>query len=256
MAAPSRFAALAAALSLSVFTFAEEKAGSDGVKPGTRTERNQLTAASAGDESIEARLIAEAKERATERKLPEALTAVERYRQLKGETDQYFELKGTVLTLCKEYESAEKAFTELLSIAPNSYVGRFNRAETIMLQGRYAKAESEFAVVESERSSIAPPVADLARFKRVACLLAQGKMLEASGLVPPIQETRESPALYYSRAMVAWVKKDAEGANRLLGEAREQFSREVDDLYTDTFVEMRWGTRGANGVFNFGLKFR
>ena len=253
MATISRFVAVSTLISVSLISFAEEKPSSGG--PGAGLGRIQPPAQTDG-KSGDAQLIAEAKERATEGKLAEALDIVERYRQAKGETAQYFELKGTVLTLGKDYEAAEKAFGDLLLRAPDSYVGRFNRAETMMLLGRYAKAESEFAIVERDQSALAPPIADLARFKRVACFLAQGKMLEASGLVPPVKEAKESPALFYSRMMVAWVRKDANEANRLLAEARKNFSREVDDLYTDTFVELRWGTRGMDGQFNFGLKFR
>ena len=185
-----------------------------------------------------------------------ALAAVEQLNPALKDTAFYFELKGTVQTLTKHYGKAESSFAEMLVKEPDSYVGRFNRAEAVMLQGRYLEAETEFAAVEKERSNVDPPVADLARFKRVACLLAHGSFLAAQLLVPPVEEGKESPALFYSRAMILWVRKDVPGATRVLEEARKQFSAQVDDLYTDTFVELNWGVREASGQFKFTPRFR
>ncbi len=185
-----------------------------------------------------------------------ALAQVEQLSPALKDSSYYFELKGTVQTLTKDYAKAEMSFAEMLARQPDSYVARFNRAEAIMLQGRYQEAETEFAAVEKERSAVDAPVADLARFKRVACLLAQGNFLAAQLLVPPVQEGKESPALSYSRAMILWVRKDVAGAARVMEEARKQFSPSVDDLYTDTFVELNWGVREASGQFKFGPKFR
>jgi Flp pilus assembly protein TadD len=185
-----------------------------------------------------------------------ALKTVEEMGKRSGENAIYFELKGTVQTMAKDYEGAQASFTRMLEIQPDSYVAIFNRAETMMLLGRYAKAESEFAKVEQERSAVEAPVADLARFKRVACLLAQEKLLAATLLVPPVREDGESPALSYSRAMIRWVQKDNAGAKKILQEARTQFSADVDNLYTDTFVELAWGRRNEAGQFIFAPKFR
>lgn len=185
-----------------------------------------------------------------------AMKLVEELRRGFGETPHYFETKGTVQTLGKDYPGAEASFSKMLELQPDSHVARFNRAETLMLQGRFVRAESEFSIVEKERSEVDAPVADLARFKRVACMLGQEKVMAAELLVPPIKESGESPAVYYSRAMIHWVRKDTAAAIRTLDEARTRFPREVDELYTDTFVELQWGRRDGEGKFSFAPKFR
>ncbi len=193
---------------------------------------------------------------AQEGKFKEAKELVEEIGKRSGDGAVYFELKGTVLTLEKDYAGAEVSFSKMLERQPNSHVARFNRAETIMLQGRFAEAEKEFALVEEERSAVDAPVSALARFKRVACLLGQRQVMAAALLVPPVREAEEIPAFYYARAMIEWVRKDPQAANKLLSEARSKFPPSVDDLYTDTFVELHWGRRDESGKFSFSPGFR
>lgn len=228
----------------------EPKPAAESKTPGPQAEKEAKDREAMRDTAARARSLAQKGD------FENALKVVEEWPKRSSKDAFYYELKGTVQTLAKDYEGAETSFTKMLEQQPTSYVALFNRAETIMLQGRYAKAEAEFEKVEQDRSGVDAPVADLARFKRVACLLAQTKLPAADLLVPPIQENNESPALYYSRAMIRWVRKDIPGATKLLSEARTHFSPDVDNLYTDTFVEFGWGRRDETGQFVFAPKFR
>jgi len=174
-----------------------------------------------------------------------------------GTTDPcYDELHGTVLALAKDYAGAQAAFERQLSKAPDSHIGRFNRAEMIMLQGRYDEAEKEFVAVETQTSGRDPAVADLCRFKRVVCLLCAGNLKAADLLVPPLQENSESPALCYARATLEYAKQNTTKAIQLLDDARTRFSEGVDNLYTDSLVELRWGQRDEAGKFFFKPRLR
>jgi tetratricopeptide (TPR) repeat protein len=166
------------------------------------------------------------------------------------------ELRGTVLALGKDYAAAQQAFERVLATTPESHINQFNRAEMIFLQGRYAESEPAFAAVEQLTSQRDPAVADLCRFKRLLSLLAQGKIQAAEVFVPPVQEPGESPALTFSRATVAFAKKDHAAANRFLADAYARFTTGVTNLYSDSLVELHWGQRDPEGRFHFRPRLR
>jgi Flp pilus assembly protein TadD len=166
------------------------------------------------------------------------------------------ELRGTVLAIGKDYARAEQAFQRVLAVTPDSHINRFNRAEMVFLQGRYADAEKAFTELEEFTSQRDPAVADLCRFKRILSLLAQGKHSAAEIFVPPVREPNESPALTYARASLAFAKKDLASAKTFLDDAQTRFSTGVANLYTDSLVELHWGQRDSGGRFFFRPKLR
>jgi tetratricopeptide (TPR) repeat protein len=205
---------------------------------------------------------------------PAALAVAEDLRKRLIISDPYpDELAGTVLTLKKDYPAAEASFREMLKHAPESHIGRFNLAEVIFLQTRFAEAEKAFADLEADRSQIDPAFADLCRFKRIACWLAQGRVGDAEKMLPPatpppqakpvkspkprgpVVAAPDSPAVTYSRAAIQHAKGENEPAAKTVATAREQFGASVEDLFSDTFVEMKWGTRDeTTGRFTFTAK--
>jgi tetratricopeptide (TPR) repeat protein len=186
-----------------------------------------------------------------------AQKVVDEFGDAQGRSDPYYdELQGTVLAIAKDYPAAQAAFERMLAKTPNSHIGRFNRAEMIMLQARYDDAEKEFAAVEELASGRDPAVADLCRFKRIMCFLSAGKLTAADLLVPPLQENSESPALCYARAALAWAKHHTTKAVQLLEDAHTRFSEPVENLYTDSLVELRWGQRDETGRFFFKPRLR
>ncbi len=152
------------------------------------------------------------------------------------------ELRGTVLTLEKEYTAAEGCFRKMLTKVPDSHIGRFNLAETVFLEARYEEAEHYFATLESSRRDIDPALADLCRYKRVVCLLALGLNDQANALLPASSEGVSSPAVQYARAALSFARKDRPAAVAAIQQARKDFSPDVENLYTDSLIELRWGS--------------
>ncbi len=182
---------------------------------------------------------------------------VEEFGAKAGVADPFYdELQGTILAMAKDYVAAQAAFERLLAKTPDSHIGRFNRAEMLLLQSRYAEAEKEFLAVEDMTSGKDPAVADLCRFKRVISLLCVDQVGAAGLLVPPLQENFESPALCYARATLEYAKQNTTKAIQLLEDARTRFSEGVDNLYTDSLVELRWGQRDEAGKFYFKPRLR
>lgn len=161
------------------------------------------------------------------------------------------ELRGTVLTLKKDYVAAEASFRAMLEKAPESHVGRFNLAEMLFLEARYDAAERTFAEIESARHEADPALADLCRFKRVVSLLAGGRVDEAEALLPRSEKGQSSPAVQYSRAAIRHVKKLPARAAATINQARAEFSPDVENLFVDSFIELHWGSRDDSGKFAF-----
>ncbi len=161
------------------------------------------------------------------------------------------ELRGTVLTLKKDYVAAEASFRAMLEKAPESHVARFNLAEMLFLQARYDEAERAFAELESARREVDPALADLCRFKRVVSFLAGGRVDEAEALLPRSEKGPSSPAVQYSRAAIRHIKKLPARAAATITQARAEFSPDVENLFVDSFIELQWGSRDDGGKFAF-----
>jgi tetratricopeptide (TPR) repeat protein len=161
------------------------------------------------------------------------------------------ELRGTVLTLEKDYTSAEGCFRKMLTKVPDSHIGRFNLAETVFLEARYEEAAHYFSTLESSRREMDPALADLCRYKRVVCLLALGLNEQANALLPAPSDGPSSPAVQYARAALSFARKDRSAAVAAIERARKDFSPEVENLYTDSLIELRWGERNPAGEFTF-----
>ena len=181
-----------------------------------------------------------------------AMDVVREVREKLGEEEPFVdELSGTVEALEKKYAEAETSFRKQLKKTPESQVGRFNLAEMIFLQGRYEEAEHEFAGLEALKREADPALADLCRYKRVVCRLALGKTPEAEALLPADGAAPASPAVQYSRAAVSYARQDFKAAAAAIEDARARFSPDVENLYVDSLIELRWGGRDAEGKFGF-----
>ena len=181
-----------------------------------------------------------------------AAAVVDEVQKRLGPKDPFVdELRGTLLTLKKDYAAAEASFKAMLEKAPASHVGRFNLAEIMFLQAQYSEAERGFAAIESGKRETDPALADLCRFKRVVCFLASGRIEEAEALLPRSEKGPSSPAVQYSRAAIRFVKKLPARATETINHARTEFSRDVENLFVDSFIELNWGSRNAEGKFSF-----
>ena len=181
-----------------------------------------------------------------------AAAVVDEVRAKLGPKDPFAdELRGTVLTLKKDYTAAEASFRAMLEKDPESHVGRFNLAEMLFLQTRYDEAERTFAAIESAKREADPALADLCRFKRVVSFLAGARVAEAEALLPRAEKGPSSAAVQYARAAIRHVKKLPMRAAETINHARKEFSPDVENLFVDSFIELRWGSRDDSGRFAF-----
>jgi hypothetical protein len=221
------------------------------VAPGTPSAAAELRAGKAREAYRAASDFARAGDLAGARRVLTELA------QAIGENDPLCdELEGTILALTKDYVGAEAAFTRQGKKQPNNYVPRFNRAEMFFLQARYGEAEDRFAEIEEMTGAKEPSVADLCRYKRLLCRLGVGDIARAEILVPPAKENDESPAVTFSRASLAYAKQEDYKAMKIIEDGRARFPIDVENLYTDSLVELRWGQKDDSGQFAFRPRLR
>lgn len=162
-----------------------------------------------------------------------------------------YELGGTVLVMKKDYPGAEAQFKKMLARSPDSVTGRFDLAETIFLQGRYEEAETSFAYLDTLERDSDPALADLCRFKRIMCLLAAGRLDLAAKLLPEQGDPSVgSPAMRYALAAICYSRKDYAEADSIIQEERQEMGEDVENLFGDSFIELRWAARDASGNFH------
>jgi len=160
------------------------------------------------------------------------------------------ELKGTLLVMKKDYAGGEVSFRKMVTKLPDSVTGRFDLGESIFLQGRYEEAEVTFAYLDELERDHDPALADLCRFKRVMCLLAAGLIDRAASLLPAQSDPNYgSPAMRYGAAAVSYARKDFAAANSIIASTRAEMGEDVENLFADSFIELRWGGRDDGGNF-------
>lgn len=264
--------------SISFLLFCASAAGVEGAQesaPAQKTEDIQTPspetkAAPTKPKSLQAESLEHATQMARAGDFDGAVALAEQLRLRMVASDPFpDELLGSVLTIKKDYVNAEKSYRAMLVKAPNSPIAHFNLAEVIFLQTRYEESEEMFAALEATQSQTDPALADLCRFKRVICLLALRKIQVVEKMMPPPPEKKESstaplneqqevapqsPAVMYSQSAIQFFKGQLADANQTIAIARKQFTPETENLFVDSFIEMEWGGRGAEGTFAFAAK--
>jgi Flp pilus assembly protein TadD len=160
-------------------------------------------------------------------------------------------LRGVAWMRLAEYGLAETAFHKAREIDPGFWEPRFNLAEVPFLAKDWTKARGRFSeLLDQPDEHVQGATVDLIRFKIFLTYLLEDKNKQSASILEKLQAATDSPALYYSKAALAFRHKDRAEAQGWMATAAKEFSPELNKLFAESFYEVGWlaKAKGATPV--------
>lgn len=176
----------------------------------------------------------------------EALKALDAVDKHQPDLAESLNLRGVVYMRQKKYDKAETALRKAISIEPKFWNASFNLAEIPFLRKDWQEARNRFeALVAGENQNLQPETGQLIQYKILLTFVLQGKENTVDWIMNKFASAKDSPALYYSKAALAFQHDNQKEANEWLSAAKKHFSEPLNKLYAESFYEIGWMQKPA-----------
>jgi len=147
-------------------------------------------------------------------------------------------IRGAAYVEIRAFNKAYPIFEKILKFTPKSTNVRFNLAEIDFVTKKWKSAEKRFTEVISLLPASNKAMIRLCEFKILLCQLKTDRLDEAIALRDKYDSWDDSPFYYYSRAAVLFHEGDKEAAEKLLLDARFVWSSDASlSSWQDTMIE-------------------
>ncbi len=173
---------------------------------------------------------------------PQALLLAEQADKLKPDQADGWNLRGVVLLKQKAYDQAEAAFSRAAACDPDLWATAFNLAEVPYQRKDFAKARNRFEhlLAQTDRYKDGRKW-EIVLYKTFLCYLLQGDEAGARKKLAKLSAALgTNPVLVYADAAVAFQRKDAADAQKMIAAAQTKFPQETNDLFTEPLVQAGW----------------
>ncbi len=151
-------------------------------------------------------------------------------------------LRGVVYMRQEKFDQAEVALRKALSLEPKFWNASFNLAEIPFLKKDWSEARNRFTALMAggEGEGLQPETRQLMEYKIFLTFVMQGKEGTAEWILNKFEGAKNSPALYYANAAVAFRHDNPKEAKDWLAAASKQFPKPLNKLYAESFYEVGW----------------
>jgi tetratricopeptide (TPR) repeat protein len=155
-------------------------------------------------------------------------------------------LRGVVYMRQGKYDKAEAALRKALSVEPRFWNASFNLAEIPFLKKNWVEARNRFeALMAGESDGMQPETSQLIQYKVLLTFVLQGKENTVDWILNKFELAKDSPALYYSNAAIAFQHDNQKEGKEWMAAATKQFSAPLNKLYAESFYEVGWMQKPA-----------
>jgi tetratricopeptide (TPR) repeat protein len=155
-------------------------------------------------------------------------------------------LRGVVYMRQGKYDKAEAALRKALSIEPKFWNASFNLAEIPFLRKDWGEARNRFeALVAGDNQDLQPETTQLIQYKILLTFVLQGKLNTVDWITNKFESAKDSPALYYSNAAMAFQHGNQKEAAEWVSAAGKHFSEPLNKLYAESLYEIGWMQKPA-----------
>ena len=176
----------------------------------------------------------------------EALKALDEIDARQPDLAESFNLRGVIYMRQAKYDKAEVALRKALSIEPRFWNASFNLAQIPFLEKNWSEARNRFeALMTSESDAMQAETKQLIQYKILLTFVLEGKEKTVDWILNKFELAKESPALYYSNAAIAFQEGNENEAKEWLTAAGKQFSGPLNKLYAESFYEVGWMQKPA-----------
>lgn len=149
-------------------------------------------------------------------------------------------VRGSIYTATRDFDKARECFEKSEKLMPGAFEPRFNLAELLYVQEKYAESENAFSNLLKEFTRLREEVRHLTQFKVIVCRLKQNKVVEAEELTKNFTFMDDTPAYYFTKAAFSFQKGDKDEAKAWVNKALRIFKRAQNSPYIDTLMEAHW----------------
>lgn len=141
----------------------------------------------------------------------------------------------------RDFAKAEAMFNKALELAPKELPPHFNKAELLFVKHEWAAASKAFQQLLQDFPKLPLQIRHLVLFKHLVSEAKQDHVSAAEKILADhFTFMDDTPAYYFSKAALAFQKKDEAGAKDWLMRAGGIFKKPELASYMDTFMEVRW----------------
>ena len=181
-----------------------------------------------------------------EARYDDALKALDAIDVRQPDLAESLNLRGVVYMRQGKYDKAEAALRKALSIEPGFWNASFNFAEIPFLKKNWVEARNRFeALVAGQSDGMQPETSQLIQYKILLTFVQQGKENTVDWILNKFELAKDSPALYYSNAAIAFHHDNQKEAKEWMAAATKQFSAPLNKLYAESFYEVGWMQKPA-----------
>jgi Tfp pilus assembly protein PilF len=149
-------------------------------------------------------------------------------------------VRGSVYTSYRDFDKARDAFTKARAAAPQAFEPQFNLAELLYVEHKYEDAEEAFTQIIKSFPKLREEPRHLTLFKILICRLKQNKANEAADIMKNFTATDDTPAYYYSQAVIPFNAGKRDEAALWMDKAAHIFTEARNAVYLDAINEAQW----------------
>lgn len=168
----------------------------------------------------------------------ETLEALNEAEKIFPNSLEVWNLRGSCYVEMRFFDKAELAYKKALEISPNNLSVKFNVAECMFVSRQWQSAHDKFQELLKLMPPNATAITRLIEFKIFLCKKKLGLDQEAMILAEKYDYQDDSPYHYYVNAVVAFDKKDLDGAEKWMARANRIFKNpQILTPWQDTMIE-------------------
>ncbi len=171
----------------------------------------------------------------------EALKALDQIDARQPDLAESLNLRGVVLMRQGKFDQAEQALRKAISLDPRFWNASFNLAEIPFLKKDWVQARNRFeGLMAGQSDGMQPETGQLIQYKILLTFVRQGKENTVDWMLNKFEQAKDSPALYYSNAAIAFQHGNEKEAKEWLAAAKKQYPAPLNKLYAESLYEIGW----------------
>lgn len=188
-------------------------------------------------------LIGEAQSLQMRKRYTDALTKLDEAEKIDPKRGEIYNVRGGIYITAqlRNLERARAEFVKARELMPGTLPPVFNLAEVDFVKHDWAAAETAFKAVLTQFPKLPVQARHLVQFKVLVSLVKQDKVVEAQKLLEEnFTFMDDTPAYYFSKAILALQAKDTTKGNEWLFKGQKIFPPPHSTAYIDALVEARY----------------
>ncbi len=188
-------------------------------------------------------LLSEAQSLQGRKRYLDAFSKLDEAEKLNPKRPEIYNIRGAIYLAAavRDVDKAREQFSKAHEMQPDAMPPLFNLAETEFVSGKWVESEKRFGDILTKFPKLPLGVRHLVTFKVLVSRVKQQRFDEAEKM---IKETfsfmDDTPAYYFSKAVVALEKKDEQTGNDWLAKAQIIFKKADTSSYIDSMMESHY----------------